>query len=230
MPVNTKSKSIEDNTDDLELVLALWGGTRTMRAAGTTYLPQEAGEETDAYNNRKARTTLTNIFKKTVNTFAGRIFEDPVMVEKQTGLDPFLENVDLEGRDFHRFSYDLTRFTLRDGIRFILVDAPVAEDVKTKADENKAGVRPYFVEVDLRQVLGWKLDVSGSKRLFTQFRFMEIVEDGSDEFTQTVVEQIRVIEPNNVRLYRKDGAGQWFLYQTTVLIPFLPLDCSYPLP
>jgi len=224
MAVNTKNTISTEVEADLEMILSLWGGTRVMRDAGVTYLPQEPGEEKEAYNNRKARTTLTNIFKKTVNTFAGRIFEDPVTVTEADQFNEFLENVDLESRDFHRFSHDLTRFAIRDGLRFILVDAPVAEDVKTKADENKAGIRPYFVEVDRRQVLGWKTEVSGSDRIFSQFRFMEKAEVIEDEFTTTVIDQIRVIEPNRVRLFRKDGAGNWQLHQEIpTSIDFVPV-------
>ena len=224
MAVNTKNQIVKDNEDDLELVLALWGGTRTMREAGKTYLPQEPGEEKEAYDNRKARTTLTNIFRKTINTFAGRIFEDRVELVDADAFAEFEENVDLESRDFHRFAYDLTRFTLRDGLRFILVDAPVADGVKTKADENKAGIRPYFIEVDRRQVLGWKTTVSEGKRFFTQFRMLEVVEDGGDEFSTETIEQIRVIEPNKVRLYRQNKAKVWNLYQEIVTsIDFVPV-------
>lgn len=224
MPVNTKNKVVKDNDDDLELVLALWGGTRSMRGAGKKYLPQEPGEETEAYNNRKARTTLTNVFKKTINTFAGRIFEDRVTLEDADDFTEFEENVDLESRDFHRFAYDLTRLSLRDGLRFILVDAPVADGVKTKADEHKAGIRPYFIEVDRRQVLGWKTAVSEGKRLFTQFRMTEQVEEGGDEFSTETIEQIRVIEPNQVRLYRQDKNKVWFLHETIITsIDFVPV-------
>lgn len=216
MPVNTKSKQFKDLEDDLELVSALWGGTRAMRDVGKTYLPQEPGEENDDYKVRKNRSTLTNIFRKTINTYAGRIFSEPVTIEGQEGLNDFEENVDLEGRDFHRFSYDLARFTLRDGLRFIVIEAPIADGVKTKADDKTAGIRPYFIDVDVRNVLGLKVDTSGSQTVITQFRMIETVHEGGDEFVHDAIEQIRVIEPNQVRLYRKDAKGDWHLYDTIV--------------
>lgn len=228
MPVNTKLKTVEDVEPDLKLVAALWGGTRKMREEGTTYLPQEPGEETADYKNRKARTTLTNVFKKTVNTFAGRLFEDPVTLIDATGFEDFAENVDLEGRDFHRFSYDVTRYALRDGLRFILVDAPVAEGVKTKADEKKLGIRPYLVEIDRRQVLGWKTQIVGTQRVFSQFRFKEVVNESEDEFTTKAIEQIRVIEPNLNRLYRKNDAGDWVIHkEIATSINFVPVVPVY---
>lgn len=228
MPVNTKLKVVEDAEDDLELVSALWGGTRAMRKAGTTYLPQEPGEETEDYKNRKARTTLTNIFKKTVTTFAGRLFEDEVTILDQPELDDFVENVDLEGRDFHRFSHDLARFALRDGMRYILVDAPVAADVKTKADEQAQNIRPYFMEIDRRNVLGWKSKTVGSQRVVTQFRILEKAEIGDDEFSSKEVDQIRVIEPNIIRLYRKNQQGDWVFHEEIpTSIDFVPIVPVY---
>lgn len=224
MAVNDKTKQVKDAEPDLELVSALWGGTQSMRDAGTKYLPQEPGEETDAYKNRKNRTTLTNIFKRTINTYAGRLFEDEVLIENQSALESFSENVDLEGRSFHRFGYDLTRLSLRDGIRFILVDAPIAVDVKTKADEKANNIRPYFVEVDRRNVLGWKTEILGGQTVLTQFRMIEDVAIPEDEFTDKIIEQIRVIEPNLVRMYRKDSKGKWVLYrELPTSIEFVPV-------
>jgi hypothetical protein len=224
MPVNDKMKAVTDVEADLQLVSALWGGTRTMRAAGKEFLPQEAGEEKEDYNNRKNRTTLTNIFKKTINTFVGRIFETELMVENAPAFSEFLANVDYESRDFHRFVYDLSRFTMRDGLRFIMVDSPVADGVKTKADETAAGIRPYFIEVDRRNVLGWKTEVVAGEIIITQFRMVEVVSVSTGEFTVNAVEQIRVIEPNLVRLYRKDSKKEWVLHKTIrTSIDFVPI-------
>ena len=228
MSVDTKLKIVEDVEKDLDLVSKLWGGTRAMRDAGKTYLPQEPGEEKEDYDIRRNRSTLTNFFKKTIKTFAGRIFEDHVTIDDQDDLDDFADNVDLEGRDFHRFAHDFARYALRDGLRFIMIDAPVADDVKTKADEIAANIRPYLVEVDRRNVLGWKTEVVGAQRVFTQFRIMETATVSSDEFTSVEVEQIRVIEPNQVRLYRRpDKRADWALHDTIATssdwVPIVPV-------
>lgn len=227
MPVDTKSQELIDAEDNLDLVKTLWGGTNAMREAGKKYLPQEPGEEKQDYDNRKNRTTLTNIFKKTINTYTGRIFEERVTIENQPGMEAFSENVDLEGRDFHRFAYDVTRYSLRDGLRFILVEAPIAEGVQTRADEVAAGIRPYFVEIDVRNVLGWKTETVGSQKVISQFRMKEMVKEDEDEFSQKTIEQIRVIEPLLNRTYRQDSKGNWQLYQeipTTIgFVPVVPI-------
>jgi len=227
MPVDTKTQPVKDVEPDLELVKALWGGTQAMRDAGEKYLPREPGEEKKDYENRRDRSTLTNVFKKTVTTNVGRIFEDKVTINDPNFAE-FDENVDAEGRSFHRFGYDISKLALRDGLRFILVEAPEAEGVKTKADEKVAGIRPYFVDVDRRQYLGAKVEIIGSQKIITQFRMMETVFEGGDEFVQKAVEQIRVIEPNKVRLYRKAENGDWKLHQEIeTSIPFVPIVPIY---
>lgn len=222
MGVESKLKLLSDKKADLKMVSDLWGGTQAMRDAGKEWLPQEPGEENEDYKNRKSRSFLTNFFKKTVNGFAGRLFEDPVTIEANDEFaDLFAENVDMEGRDFHRFGYDLSRFSLRDGLRFILIDAPVAEGVKTKADELAAGIRSYFVELDIRNVLGWKIKGGA----FSQFRYKEVVtEAGDDEFSEKDVDQIRVIEPDLVRLYRRNNKGKWVKYLEIITsISYVPV-------
>lgn len=227
MPVDTVSKEIEKTKESIELVNALWGGTKTMREAGTKYLPQEPGEEKLDYDNRKNRTTLTNIFKKTVNTYVGRIFEERVEIENQPAFNVFADNVDLEGRDFHRFAYDVSRYALRDGLRFILVEMPTADGVKTKADEIAADIRPYFVEIPRSNILAWKTTTVGAQKVIIQFRYKELVEVDIDEFSQKTIEQIRVIEPNRVRLYRKNSKNTWYLYQEIMTgiayVPVVPI-------
>lgn len=227
MAVNDKTQAVKDAEDDLSMVESLWGGTQAMRDAGKLYLPQEAGEEAIDYTNRKNRSTLSNIFKKTINTYVGRIFEDKVTIDDNAFIE-FEKNVDMEGRSFHRFAYDMSRLALRDGLRFILIEVPVADGVKTKQDESAAGIRPYFVEIDPRQLLGVKVETIGGQKTIVQFRFTETVHEGGDEFTQDAIDQIRVIEPNLVRIYRKNGKGDWDLHKTIITtIGFVPVVPIY---
>jgi len=210
MPVDTKLKVLTDRKPDLDLVSSLWGGTQAMRDAGEIYLPRAESEEVRDWKIRRDRSFLTNFFNRSVKVMAGRLFEEYVTVANSSQqFVNFSQNVDLEGRNLHRFAYDITKTTIRDGLRFIVIDAPSAEGVKTAADERKSGIRPYFVEVDVRNVLGWKTDDIAGQRVLTQFRYMEVVTEPKDEFIDVAVEQIRVIEPNLVRLYRNDGKGNW---------------------
>lgn len=240
MPVDSKQQIFVDMEDDLEMVDALWGGTKTMREAGVKYLPKEPAEEQEDYQARRDRSTLTNVFKKTINGYAGRIFDEPARIDSAPAFAGFVENVDYEGRDFHRFVYDLSRYTLKDGLRFILIDAPStrtdeAEEgdapvIQTPRDEKIAGIRPYWVEIDVRAVRGVETEIINGQITITQFRMEEIVSepDPEDEFKNIDIVQMRVIEPNQVRLYRKaDGADNWVLADTIATsinyVPVVPV-------
>jgi hypothetical protein len=228
MPVDSIDGWIKDQEKNLNMVESLWSGTQTMRDAGPLYLPKEEAEEPLDYKRRKEMSFLTNFFKKSVKVMAGRLFEEKVTVIDAPAFEAFSENVDLEGRNLHRFGYDFAKLLMRDGLRFIVVDAPIAKDVETASDELAAGIRPYFVEVDIRNVLGIKFVEIGGQRVITQFRYKEIVSEEADEFTDISVEQIRVIEPNQIRLYRKNERGDWFLYDTIeTSIGFVPVVPVY---
>jgi hypothetical protein len=228
MPVDTKQQILVDAEDDLKLVNALWGGTKAMRDAGVLYLPKEEAEEPLDYKRRRDQSFLTNFFKKTIKAMAGRLFEDKVTVLDAPAFDSLSENVDLEGRNLHRFGYDLTKLTMRDGLRFIVVDAPTAEGVRTAAEERIAGIRPYFVEVDINNVLGWKTEDIAGQRVLTQFRYKEMVTVEVDSFSDKVIEQIRVIEPGVVTLFRKNEKGEFVYFgEIPTSVDFVPVVPVY---
>jgi hypothetical protein len=226
MPVDTKSESLKAVESDLELVNALWGGTRAMREAGKTYLPKEPKEKEADYKNRLNRSTLTNMFRKTIVNITGKVGEDEIKVNDDAEAESFAESVDEQGRDLHRFALSTTKKTLKSGMSFILIDAPVSEESVSLADEVQNGIRPYWVEIDRKNLIGWQ----HKDGVFTQVRIKETVEEQEDEYSTNTVEQIRVIEPNRVRLYRKQGQGKgkWALHdEFTTTIGFVPLVPVY---
>lgn len=235
MPVQTPTKAVEEAKPDLELVGSLWGGTKVMREKGEIYLPSNPAEESKFYKDRLRKSTLTNKFKIIVGELSGKLFEERVVFNDAIGFEEIEKNVDREGRDFHRFLGDMTTLTIRDGLRYVMVEAPVKDDsVVTLADDKASGNRPYLIEIDRRDVLGWKTEIKEAKQVFTQFRYMEIVKvpDDKDEFIEIDVGQIRVIDrateetkgKATVRLFRKDTgqSGDWNQHG-----PVIFLDVDY---
>ena len=92
-----------------------------------------------------------------------------------------------------------------------------AEKVKTKADEKAIGARPYVTMLNPRQVIGWKSKITGGKVVLTELRIKEVVVEDGDDFGQTKVEQIRLLTPGQVQIYRKatgaDGQANWTLHE-----------------
>jgi hypothetical protein len=164
-PVRKTSAVVDGMADAWPLIDALMGGTKAMRAAGKRYLPQWPAEEGDSYQARLATATLFPAYERTVAVMTGKPFSKPITIGEDvpTRLRGWCENIDLQGRNLHAFAADLCMEALGHGFGGILVDSPPAQGVKTVADEQKAGIRPYFVHVAHDAILGWKTErVGGS--------------------------------------------------------------------
>ena len=190
---------------------ALMSGTLGMRSHGTTYLPQEPAESNDAYGSRLAKTVLFPAYEKAVNTMMGKPFGEPIELEDDVpkAIKDCCENIDLSGRDLDTFAADVFTHTMSDGIGWIVADCPRVGEGLTLADERAIGFRPYLIHVPLANVLGWKHVVESGVHKLTQFRYLECTEIEDGKFGTKEVEQVRVLEPGEVTVYRKDERGKW---------------------
>ncbi len=204
----------ESMVDDLHLSNSLLGGTKAMRKAGGTYLPQEEGESNKAYSVRLKRTVLFNAFKKTISILAGKVFTKPVMFEKEPSepWDEWFKNIDLQGTGLSVFSFELFKMGLAHGLVHIFVDMPVRDKgTKTLADDKKQNLRPYFVAVRADNLIGWRsVNINGINTL-SQIRIREQVSIEDGEFGEKIVDQIKVVEIGLTRIYQKNKDGKYIL-------------------
>jgi hypothetical protein len=231
--VSKPSYTVLAMTQAWDLVADLMGGTSAMRIAGKKHLPQWPAEEEKAYKSRLATATLFPAYARTVSVLTGKPFSKPVTIGEDVPakIKSWLENIDLEGRNLHAFAADICSEALAYGLCGILVDVPKSVDARTIADEQKAGIRPYFVHVRHDSILGWRAQKVGGKMMLTQLRLMETVEEPDGEFAVKQVPQVRVLEIGRWTTYRKqkaaDGAETWGMYEeglTTIdVIPFVPV-------
>lgn len=199
------------------IVAPLMGGTSAMRAAGKVLLPQYPAEQDDTYKERLALSTLLPVYAETVNNMTSRVFAEPLQLGEDVPEDikALCGDIDLAGNDLNSWSIELFRNGLSHGLCHALIDYQSTQDAegkplyKTRAEEIKAGVRPYAVMVKPDQVLGWRFDAGK----LIQVRYMEIVEVPDGEFGTVSIQQVRVLEPGVWRTYRKpDKGGAWALH------------------
>ena len=230
--VRQQSSVVAAMAEDWTLIDALMGGTKTMRQAGKRYLPQWPAEEQQSYAKRLATATLFPAYERTVSVLTGKPFSKPITIGEDVParIKGWLEDVDLQGRNLDAFASDLCQGALGYGLEGILVDYPQNPGAKTKADEQKAGVRPYFVHVRHDNILGWKTARVGGSLILTQLRLLELVEVPDGEFAVKTVEQVRVLEPGTWTTWRKSGplkTDSWVPFDsgtTTIdVIPFVPV-------
>lgn len=195
---------------------ALMGGTKAMREAGKTYLPQFEAESETAYQARLKSSWLFNGYRKTVMDNTGRVFDKPVEIKQGPNeLSDWAENIDLAGRDLSMFARDVFESAMAgSGIAYVMVDAPRREGPVTRAQAEAENLRPYMSLLTCEEILGWKTAQVGNATVLSQLRIMESVseEKEGDEFAEESIPQIRVLDrlDNGVRtrLYRKDK-NEW---------------------
>lgn len=229
MTVATASKAHSSMVSESEMVRTLVAGTTAMRKAGKTYLPKNEAESQDAYVVRLQYSTLFNATGKTVADMTGKVFNKPIVLEKDVPeqLVSFAENIDLTGRHLNVFARDVFYDSLQTGIGYIYVDMPPAVqrmDGKpaTMADEKEAGLRPYLTYIPVERLIGWKSRMVAGVATLTQIRIKECVTEPDGDFLEKEVDQIRVVEPGKWTTYRKSEdsktLGEWVPHDSGVIV------------
>lgn len=221
---------------NLDMTRALMGGTETMRLANTKYLPKWPKEKQENYNTRLAVSTLFPAYSRTVNTLVGKPFSQPVKLSENMpeSIKKILADVDMEGRNIDTYAAERLQMALAHGIAGILVDFPDRGDTpNTQEAEQKAGLRPYWVDIEFWNILGWKYKTEAGKKVLTQLRFFEWVEEDDGEFGVKDVCQIKVLLVGGYEIWREtEKKGIWTRVQkitgtTNTEVRFVPLYGEY---
>lgn len=184
-----------------DLLEALLGGTRTMRAAGVAFLPREPEEKDKNYEIRLARSFLYNAFKDTIEKLVARPFSRPATwdvkaPEAKTAIEPVMEDMDGEGQHHQEFAKEYLRQLLRWGVVHGYSDFPTVDDKENVNQEqaDELELRPTNSILSAPVVIGWKTEkkVNGTDRVI-QIRIKEGFVEDKDDWEQEVFDQIRVI-------------------------------------
>lgn len=205
--VATVSDAVAAMQDDWQLIADLLGGTKAMRAAGKRYLPARTLEDPQDYAARLSAATLFPAFSETLARMVGRVFSKPLTPNDDVPAwiaDEVLPDVDRQGRNLHVWAKEWFAEALAMGLSHCIVEAPRADGVRTRADQRRAGVRPYLIRVSPQRVLGWR--ESGGKLTQLRVRFDRTEDDG--EFGTKSVKQVRVYEVGRVRVF-EEHKGEW---------------------
>lgn len=204
------------------LVDDLMGGTDAMRLAAERRLPRWPNEDSKSYLTRLSVATLFPAFEHTVSALTGGPFGKPVEVDKDAAdMEAWLNDIDLEGRNLTTFGKDVCETAIANGMTHILVEYPTTEgaDVRTKAQEQALGIRPYMVHIKPNQILGWRTEKLQGDVVLTQVRILECVKEDVGEFQTTDVQQVRVITPTTWQVWREVGkrnSNNWALIRSGV--------------
>lgn len=210
------------------------GGTQTFRKRAAVFLPQEPKEDTDAWHRRISHATLSPFLVRIAEQAAGLILRKEIqLVAKEEGqeLDPywdlFKKNVDGYGTDLNAFARRLAISSCLYGHAAALVDMPNTEPAANLREERQLGLRPYFIEIDVRNILGWRKQSDSPIAPLGQVRLNEYVQAELGQFGDQTIRQIRILEPGSWRVYREGDSG-WEVYdEGTTTLPVIPLAVTY---
>lgn len=233
--VRKQSHQIEEMAEYWPMIHALMGGTKAMREAGKAYLPQWPNELDNDYKTRLSVATLFPAFERTISVLCSKPFSRPVTWNDiDEDIEAMLEDVDLQGSSLSVFAHDVMCDAMAYGISGILVDYPSVTGTRTVAEEKKLNLRPYMAKIRARSILGFSSKRVNGVELITMLRYVEHATeaDPSDEFTEKVIEQVRVVEETRWRVFRKKrdpntNQETWEMYSEGVntlgIVPFVPV-------
>lgn len=193
---DTYSAVVQDQLEAVDIVRDVYEGTLAVRAKGQVYLPKFEREQVTDYGARVAQSVLYNAVEKTVEGLTGMVFRrDPVLGEDVPDvIAAHLENIDQTGRHVAVFAADFFQGGMIDGVSYLLVDFPEVEEgrFRTRAEELRAGLRPYWVQVPLRDVRRIRWAVIDGMMQVTHFAYVvrTIEADGFEERLVTRVRQL----------------------------------------
>ena len=220
------------------------GGTAFFRYNAEMLLPQEPQELEDAWQRRVSRATMTPFTVRIAEQAAGLVLRKPIVLEskEQDGeVDPyweeFLEDVDGRGTSLSAYARRLLISSILYGHAGCLVDYPSREAAPSLAAERLAGLRPYFKQVDCKQIIGWRFDDKDPLAPVNQVRINEYVSVPFGEFGDKTIRQIRVLEPGKYRVFRREsdrdantpsGSQGWYVHEEgPISLDVIPLALTY---
>ena len=220
------------------------GGTNFFRYNCETLLAQEPAELEDAWQRRVSRATFSPFTVRIAEQAAGLVLRKPIVLESkdQDGeVDPywdeFLDNVDGRGTSLPSFARRLLISSLLYGHGGCLVDYPSREAAPSLQAERLAGMRPYFCQVDAKQIIGWRFEEGNPLAQVDQVRINEYVSVPFGEFGDKTIRQVRVLEPGKYRVFRREsdrdvdspgGSQGWYVHEEgTISLDVVPLALTY---
>ena len=200
----TRTRAVLDMMKGWEIMKAVTEGTEYLRENSEAFLPLEPREDYTAYMARVNRAVFSPFTQRLIRAATGLVLRKPITL---TGdpywTETFKADVDGCGSDLDEYARRILMCSLTYGQSHILVDYPAPSGALSLAEERSQNRRPYWIEVDPTNLLGWRLDRESNYGNLIQARIAEkaVLPDG--DFGEKVFEQVRVIEPGNYRVFRK---------------------------
>lgn len=115
--------------------------------------PKQSGEEYEAYVRRAL---YENRVARTRDGLLGLMFAKGAKIVTPAGASALATDCDLEGTPLAEMLEDIADEMVQLSWAGVLVDTPPARPVQSRLDEERAGIRPYFVLYRAEHIINWE--------------------------------------------------------------------------
>lgn len=216
-----------------ESVRACMEGTQYLRQNASRFLPQQPMELDDAWRGRVSRSVFSPFYQRVSRTAVGLILRKPIYLEggDEAFFEEWREDVDRQGTSLDQFARDQLLSSVAYGHASWLVDFPDASNIRTLKDQKDAKLRPYFVNIPIWNVLGWRQDPRENAGELQQVRIKEVAAMPKGRFGQEYKNRVRVLEKGKWELYEASGemgtTGWTLIDQGLISVGSIPLVSTY---
>ena len=210
MPVSTKHP-------DYELYRPVWDKTRDavrgsvqIKDKKHVYLPvpdpetldERLGENTLRYRQYIRRAVFANYTGRTKNALVGAAFRKAPTFELPEGIEYLINDATGDGLGIEQLAKDELSNLLETGRTLLLVDFPQAAAGMSAEDIQRLAIRASIIPYACEQVVNWRTDTVGGRKLVTMIVLAENYKTSEDEFGHDSEVQYRVLR------LREDGYTQ----------------------
>ena len=181
------------------LINSYWGGSDFKEGE---YLSSYIMESREEYEDRLDATPLDNHVRAVVAIYNSFLFRSPPKrdfgsISNDPGLDAFLRDTDLDGRNFDSVMRDISTYASVYGHCWCVIDKPETTAF-TRAEELQQGVRPYMSIYTPENVIDWEYQrASNGAYYLTYLKIYEGTNRGKDTFRIYTNQVIQVIAIDN---------------------------------
>lgn len=200
-----------------DLVDHVCGGSQTVKAAGTKYLPMPNPTDDDAkeiYKQYKERAVFLSATTSTLNGMLGLSFKKKPTVLASERLSPVIEDANGDGVTLVQSSRKALSEVLKKGRCGLLADYPATEGATSVREESEQGIRPTISRYDSKSIINWRTKRYGA---VTKLSLVVLSETYTveDEFTEEEHKQYRQLLLDEsglyvVRIWRENEKGDAF--------------------
>jgi len=179
-----------------QLVEDIRAGTIAIRQKRQFYLPRFEAETIEDWQARVGMTFVMDHYATTITEHVGLVFAVPPKLGQDVPakIVALTEDIDGEGNHLDVFAETALDNALHQGHCVLFTDYPVADHIKTKADEKTAQVRPYVTLYRASDVLSWRTVTVGGVKTLVQIVLRESGTDANGEFGTQPVTRYREIK------------------------------------